>query len=121
MSDTTIKIKWDGVEYAFPGGLTPAESLLVRKWTDGALDGGVAWFKAVEGMDPVAIVAAIVIAQRRLGIDADFDAYMDTDIWGGGLEVIAPDGDDDVPPTSEPSETLGQVSTSTPDGTGDQS
>lgn len=100
MSDTTeVRFKYDGVEYVAPVQLTAAESIQLRKWTDGMLHGGVQLVQAMGDGDPAAWVAAIVIAQRRNGVDASWDAYAnEVDLFA----KISVDGteDDAVPPTS---------------------
>jgi hypothetical protein len=119
VSDTTeIRFKYDGVEYVAPKSLTPAESIQLRKWTDGMLHGGVELLMALGDGDPAAWAAAIVIAQRRNGVEASWDAYMnDADIMA---KVAHEDDEEDdaVPPTSLepgcPVENAEPVSTSTP-------
>lgn len=126
MSDTTeIRFKYDGVEYVAPKSLTPAESIQLRKWTDGMLHGGVELLMALGDGDPAAWAAAIVIAQRRNGVEASWDAYMnDADIMA---KVTHEDDEDDdaVPPTSpDPDSQVPSVepgSTSTPADIGNPS
>lgn len=100
MSDTTeFSFKYDGVEYVAPSQLTPAESVQLRKWTDGMLKGGMEFIRALGDGDPAAWAAAIVIAQRRNGVDADWEAFMnDTEIL---VRIDTVDVEEDaVPPTS---------------------
>lgn len=125
MSDTTeFSFLYDGVEYVAPAQLTPAESIQLRKWTDGMLKGGMEFIQALSDGDPAAWAAAIVIAQRRNGIDADWSAFMnDTDIL---VKIGTVGGEDDaVPPTSpeldSPVPAVAPGSTSTPADIGNPS
>lgn len=125
MSDTTeFRFTYDGVEYVAPAQLTPAESNQLRKWSDGMLSGGMRFIEALGDGDPAAWAAAIVIAMRRNGVDASWEAFMnDADIL---VKVGTVDVEGDaVPPTSPEPDLNGEAivpdSMSTPVGIGSPS
>lgn len=126
MADTTKQVllfTFDGIEHNVPIYLNGKESVQVRKWTDGLLSGGVAvWVQALEDMDPSAWSAAITIAMRRKGIEADYERISaDIDLFSK-LEVIGdPEGGDDADPPTDLSSDANLVSTSTHDGIGNRS